>query len=158
MSHPVPTALRLVKQGGKLRAKHAIKAAREPCPALGLPVAPAYFNAEQKRIRARLVKDSPDGLLTRVDGDLVDGYVMLVQARNQAARMFNESGAAVLCPSAANGTLVVNPYLKEYRRLTELLRVLQADLGYSPAARTRITVAPLGEEEVDPLTRFLGGK
>ena|SRR6185369_9192083 len=157
MAHPpTPTALRLVQQGGKLRSRHSSKAKREPVPVVGLTDPPTHLNAEQLAIWQRLSADSPDGLLTKVDADLFEGYCVMLQARNQAARHFNATGAAVLIKSdASHGAYVVNPYLKEYRRLTELLRTLQGELGYSPASRTRIAITPQGS--TDPLDRFLGG-
>jgi len=93
---PTPTALRLVQQGGKLRARHANRAATEPHPELGLCEPPEHLNSEQRAIWVRLTGDSPAGLLTKVDGDVFEGYCVLVQARNQAVRKFNESGAEVL--------------------------------------------------------------
>ena len=157
MSIPKPTPLRLVEQGGKMRGRYVARAKREPKGKLGLPPPPVHLNAEQKAIWARLVADSPDGLLERADADLFEGYVVLLQMRNQACRALNTTtnNQILMRSTEHNRAHIVNPYLKEYRRLTELLRPIQNDLGYSPVARTRIAVTP--PDETDPLDRFLGG-
>jgi len=160
MSNPAkPTALRLVEQGGKMRGRYVARARREPKGRPGLPPPPAHLNAEQRAIWERLAADSADGLLEHADADLFEGYVVLLQMRNQAARAINTTtNNQILMRSAErNHAHIVNPYLKEYRRLTELLRMLQADLGYSPVARTRIAVRAKGEED-DPLDRYMRGK
>jgi len=158
MPHPrTPTALRIVQGGGKLRSKFKERARREPHGQLGLPPAPEHLNPEQRSIWQRIESTAPPGVLQLADADLVEGYAVLIQARNQAARMFNATGAMVLVKSDRRELnregFIVNPYLKEYRRLTELLRLLQGELGFSPASRTRIAVEPL--EGADPLARYL---
>jgi P27 family predicted phage terminase small subunit len=143
-----------VQQGGKLRTRHADRAKTEPRGLVGLREAPAHLNDEQREIWARLAECSPIGLLERTDSDIFEGYCVLLQARNQAARAFNKTDAAILIKSTpSRGAFISNPYLKEYRRLTELLRLLQGELGYTPAARTRIAVTP--REDDDPLAPFL---
>ena len=148
MAHPrTPTALRIVQGGGKLRSKFKERAKREPHGQLGLPPPPAHLNEEQRSIWERIDAAAPPTLLETNDAELLEGYVLLIQSRNQAARMFNQTGAMVLIKSdASKGAFIVNPYLKEIRRLTETLRLLQGELGFSPAARTRIAVEPEGED------------
>src|SRR5262245_2896317 len=125
---PTPTALRLVQQGGKLRARHANKAKREPVPELGVGDPPGHLTDEQVSIWCRLRDDSPVGLLTKCDRDLFEGYCVILAARNVAARKANAGGSGSVRA------------LSTYVRLTDQLRHLQAQLGYSPAARTRVAV------------------
>jgi P27 family predicted phage terminase small subunit len=159
MGSPIkPTALRLIESGGKMRGRFVDRAKREPKGIPGLPPPPPHMNAEQRAIWERLVADSPDGLLERADADVFEGYVVLLQMRNQAVRALNETtnNQILMRSTERNKAHIVNPFLKEYRRLTELMRQLQNDLGYSPAARTRIAINRPGE--ADPLDRFLGEK
>src|SRR5262245_38514573 len=129
-----PTALRLVENGGKMRGRYVARAKREPKGTPGLPPPPAHLNAEQRAIWERLSADSPDGLLERADADVFEGYCVLLQMRNQAARALNTTtnNQILMRSTERHGAHIVNPYLKEYRRLTELMRHLQSDLGYSP--------------------------
>jgi len=151
----MPTALRLVKTGGKPRGRYVERAKREPVPPPGLPGCPDHFTAGQRAIWERLVADSPDGLLTRVDAGLFEAYVVLLDARNEATRKFNEGGCQVLT-RGAGGMMVTNPYLREIKRLCESLRPITNELGYSPASRTRISV-PVKGQTGDLMERFLGG-
>jgi P27 family predicted phage terminase small subunit len=155
---PKPTALRLIESGGKMRGRFKERAKREPKGIPGLPPPPSHLNAAQKAIWKRLAEDSPVGLLEHADADVFEGYVVLLHMRNQATVALNETtNNQIMTPSSEEHRAdIVNPYLKEYRRLTLLMRQLQNDLGYSPAARTRIAINR--PEEVDPLDKFLGGK
>jgi P27 family predicted phage terminase small subunit len=153
---PKPTALRLVAQGGKLRARYRNRIDTEPVAAPGLGPPPEHLSDEQRALWARVEATAPPGLLTQLDADLVDGYVVLLASRNHAVRMFNRSGGSVLVRQASQRqALVTNPYLREIRRLTEQLLALQSQLGYSPVSRTRIAIKPKGDAN-DPLTRFFG--
>lgn len=153
---PKPTALRLVAQGGKLRARHAKKARTEPVAELGLGDPPADFTPEQLDLWQRIARDAPPGLLTRVDADLIASYVMILAARNEASRMFNRTNGSILVRGQGGGSAwITNPLLKELRRLTLELLQMQSQLGYSPASRTRIAVQ-LENPTQDPLDRFFG--
>jgi phage terminase small subunit len=52
-----------------------------------------------------------------------------------------------LIMASPNGYPVQNPYLAIRRRSVQILRGLANDLGLSPVARSRITVAPTAPEE-----------
>ena len=152
---PTPTALRLVNNGKLLRREHRERAAREPQGTPGLREPASYLNAEQLAIWRRIEADSPPGLLQRTDSDLVESYVMLLSARNAAARGFNDS-AQIMIPSVGRrGTVVLNPFLKQLRNLTSDLRLLQGDLGFTPLARGRVAPGMPKPTEPDPLAPFL---
>jgi P27 family predicted phage terminase small subunit len=149
---PKPTALRLVEQGGKLRGRFAKRARTEPVAKLGLPPPPEHLTAQQVELWKRIEATAPPGLFTEVDGDLVDGYVQLLSMRTRLARML-----AVV----ADDALMQNPLLRELRAINAELVQMQGQLGYSPAARTRIAVQPSGKKDDprkhdDPVARFFG--
>jgi P27 family predicted phage terminase small subunit len=160
---PKPSLLRLVQGGGKMRSRFKERAKREPKPTLGLPTPPDWLTAEQLQIWRTLEANAPAGLLTIVDADLVLGYVLTLSARNAAARAWNEetNGAIVVeGRDHARGVTVqkvANPLLREMRRLNVELVAMQAQLGYSPASRTRIAVqGPKSDDGAgsDPTARF----
>jgi P27 family predicted phage terminase small subunit len=151
-----PAALRLVAQGASC-ARHSKKARTEPVAKLGLGDPPATLTPEQVVLWQRIERDAPAGLLTRVDADLIASYVMLLDARNATARLFNQTNGAILVRGTGGSSpaWVENPLLKELRRLTTELLMMQTQLGYSPASRTRIAVQVEGHA-ADPLDRFFG--
>jgi P27 family predicted phage terminase small subunit len=91
-------------------------------------------------------------MLARTDRDLVEGFAVLVAARQNALDAFNRTGNVILTKDS-NGRPTGNPYLREYRRLTEQLRVLMGELGFTPATRSR--VALMSNEDDDVLQSFL---
>jgi P27 family predicted phage terminase small subunit len=120
---------------------------REPSPAGLLGIAPEYFTDQQRALWDRCREESPPGLLTACDRGIFEGYVVLLAARAECVRLWNNSGGTVLVRSTDHERVVVNPYLKEIRRLTEQLRVLEGELGYTPAARSRIDLGEAAPPE-----------
>jgi P27 family predicted phage terminase small subunit len=144
-----PTRLKVI--AGTLRPGRA--PVREPSPSGQLGDAPEYFTDQQRSLWDRCRDDSPDGLLTACDRGIFEGYIVLLAARAECVRLWNIAGGSVLVRSTDHARVVVNPYLKEIRRLTEQLRVLEGELGYTPAARSRID---LGEAPIpDRLGKYL---
>ncbi len=117
--------------------------------------APDYLNEQQRHMWDALKANAPEGLLTACDRPAFEGYAVLCAARAAAIKGWNQTGNAVLLRSdQASTRMIVNPYLKEVRRLTEQLRTLDAEFGFTPAARTRISL-PTGEGIDDPVAKFL---
>lgn len=153
---PKPTALRLIEGGGKMRGRFAARAKHEPKPPLGLREPPETLTDDQRAIWKRLEADTPDGLLTKVDHDLFTNYVVALSIRDTTIKKLRDTGGEILV-RARNGDVgrfIVNPYIKEFRRISDSIRVMQQELGYTPASRTRIAVRA-GDDDEDPLRRFL---
>ena len=153
---PKPTALRLVEGGGKLRAVYRRRAKGEPRPREALGEPPAYFKRDQLQVWFRLEAGAPAGLLTAVDREIFEAFVVITAAREKLCKQFLEDNRKILIESPDDkNRLILDPYLREYRRFSEQLRVLAQDLGFTPAARTRITL-PEGDAPEDLLAQFLG--
>lgn len=154
---PKPTALRLVESGGNLRTRFKERAEREPRPRAAIGEPPAYFSLDQLEVWFRLVGASPEGLLTGCDREVFEGFVVLAAARAKLLQQYNESSKQVIAPAPDDSNRwVLVASLREYKRLTESLRVLAHELGFTPAARTRVLIAS-PEKPEDPLAEFLGG-
>jgi P27 family predicted phage terminase small subunit len=99
---------------------------------------------------------SPAGLLHTCDRGCFEGYVVLLAARVIAIQMWNSTGNAVMVKSTdGHSRTQTNPYLKEVRRLTEQMRLLESEFGFTPAARSRISM-PHGSGLInDPLAKYL---
>jgi P27 family predicted phage terminase small subunit len=149
-----PTALRLVESGGKLAARHRIRAEREPHPAPGIGIAPRYFTEGQRAIWKRVAAAAPPGMFTGMDRDLVEGFCVLAAAREDAAALYNATRCQLMLHSPDEDRLVLNPLLREYKRLSAQLAELGRDMGMSPISRTRISLPP-PEKPADPLEEFL---
>jgi len=151
---PKPGVLHLVDGSARhLGAEARARLGRTPqtCAPMGGP--PARFTDEQRAIWNRLIEEAPDGLLTAIDFDLLVNYVIAVAARDKALALFNETGCQVLVRGGDGKSTVTNPLMRELRRLTEGMRMMQGELGFTPAARSRVATLPEGED--DELKRFL---
>jgi hypothetical protein len=93
-------------------------------------------------------------MLCPLDRDLVEGFAVLVVARQDCVRLFNEAKCEPLVPSCDDRRRLVEAApLRELRRLTLALTSLMVELGFSPRARANLTAAPRQVE--DELDRFL---
>jgi phage terminase small subunit len=153
---PKPTVLRLVESGGKMRTRFKERAKQEPRPRAAIGEPPPWFTLDQLEVWFRLVEAAPEGLLTGCDREIFEGFVVLACARTKLIQQYNASSRDVIAqsPDDLNRWILVAS-LREYKRLTESLRVLAHELGFTPAARTRVLVAP-SEAPVDPLDEFIG--
>ena len=148
---PKPTRLKVVQ--GTLRANRAI--ANEPQPEGEIGAAPTYLNAAQRRLWEEVKGQAPAGLLTQVDRHCFEGYIVLLAARATAIRGWNvktRNQIMVRSPVQASRNYV-NPYLKQIKSLTEQLRTLEGEFGFTPAARTRISISSGRSAVDDPLLR-----
>jgi P27 family predicted phage terminase small subunit len=148
-----------------LRARFAKRAQTEPVAKLGLPPPPAHLTPEQVELWRRIEATAPPGLLTEVDGDLVDGYVQLLSMRTRLARLLSavpddDLMQRVRGHAGCEPPRSPNPLMRELRALNAELLQMQLQLGYSPASRTRIAVQmpgkPNDRKPVDPVARFFG--
>jgi P27 family predicted phage terminase small subunit len=154
---PKPTALRLVEAGGNMRTRFKERAKQEPRVRSPIGEPPAYLALDQLEVWFRLADAAPDGLLTGLDRDIFEGFVVLAAARAKLIKQYNDSSREVIAqsPDDENRWILVAS-LREYKRLTESLRVLAHELGFTPSARTRVLITP-PEAPADPLAEFMGG-
>jgi hypothetical protein len=141
-----PTRLKVI--AGTLRSDRV--PVREPSPTGQLGDAPGFFNDQQRDLWNEFRDTAPFGLLTACDRSIFEGYVLLLYARRKLAKAWNVVGAEPLVKSQdkeSRGRLVVSAHLREIRRLTEQLRLIETELGYTPASRSRIDLgeAPVGD-------------
>jgi phage terminase small subunit len=153
---PKPTALRLVEAGGNMRTRFKERARQEPRPRSPIGAPPPYFSVDQLEVWFRLIEAAPEGLLTGCDRDIFEGFVVLAAARAKLCEQYNASSRDVIAqsPDDENRWILVAS-LREFKRLTESLRVLSHELGFTPAARTRVQLST-PEAPVDPLAEFMG--
>jgi len=146
-----PTILKLVS--GTARADRMLP--NQPDARGEIGDAPGHFNELQRACWDEAKGTSADGLLTACDRPLFGAYALSNAALIAATKEFNRTGNAILLRSDQDDArLIVNPYLKDMRRSIEMIRQLANEFGFSPAARTRISL-PTGESLDDPLAKFV---
>ncbi|MDL9998257.1 phage terminase small subunit P27 family [Variovorax sp. J22P240] len=153
---PKSTALHLVDSGGKLGTNARRRAQHEAqvLDALGDP--PEDFSEAQRQAWMAIARLAPVGLLTSADREIFAGFAVTAALRAQVLQLFNRSGGHVLVRDAAHNALVLNPLMREYRRMTEQLRTLGSELGFSPTARAHLASVLANEDaKTDELMSFL---
>ncbi len=131
---PKPTAVKIAEGNpGKRRIN-----GREPKPAGSLPDCPAHLSAEAKaewnRIAASLNKI---GLLTQVDRTTMAGYCQCYGRWVEAEQKLAETPAILRMPS---GYIQQSPWLTIANKQLELMARYMAELGLTPASRSRLAI------------------
>lgn len=111
----------------------------EPLPLGTLPEPPADSSEEVRRVWTETLQAAPAGLLRRLDIGLFAVYCRAVVQYDKAMRHVEANGAVVVTKA---GTVVENPWHKTAIKQALLMIRTVDQLGFSPAARTRIRVTP----------------
>lgn len=145
---PKPIHLRLLEGN---RRQHKINT-REPKPEGDLFEAPDFLTEGQKEKWTYAIANSPRGLLKRLDKEALTTYVVACDLYQQAVIALNASG--LLIKSPVKGDPMQNPYLAIVNKQAALMLKSQAELGFTPSSRSKITVDPVGGGSEDSFDDF----
>jgi P27 family predicted phage terminase small subunit len=132
---PTPTHLRVIRGNPSRRPLPK----NEPQPRGALLVAPAYLTEPQKIIWAKIIAVAAPGLLRACDEFAVASLAQHLAAAVEANKLLAESGSLLVKSSSGP---VPNPYLRIRRQELERAHALMAELGFTPASRSRIELTP----------------
>lgn len=146
-----PVALHKL-EGTYQKVRHAQREQEPPAPGLLADVdPPAFLTASQQQLWATLLQQAPQRVLRAGDWAVFLAFVLQVDVLIEATK--ERAGAPLLDGDGKPAAL-----LRLSRQTTELLRLLAGELGYSPAARTRLgtlQVLPVPEEApLNPHAQF----
>jgi len=142
---PKPTHLKLVE------GKHYRLNKREPVPDGALCEAPAILNNEQREAWNYAIKHAPQGLLKRLDAGTLQCWAVAKCLHDEAVAALQSSPRIIKSPS---GMPVQSPWLQILNKQAGIMQRLSLDLGFSPAARARISIDDY--DQSDPTDRFFG--
>ena len=117
----------------------------EPVPH-GVPQPPNYFSELHMLVWERLIDAAPANLLKTIDSDLLVLYVEAYLAHEAAAKILIIEG---ITQTTAKGDSRAHPMLAVQRNSASQLIRLCGELGFSPAARVKLTVIDNDDEEDD---------
>ena len=143
-----PTQLRLVEGRRDRRPLH--QRMGEPVPAGELAEPPDELSEAQKASWYYVLENAPRGLLKRLDRGMLVAWVVAECLHREAAVALQNSPKLI---RSQNGTVIQSPWIGILNRQAVLMKALAVELGFSPAARTRVTCEPEGEID-DPTDRF----
>jgi P27 family predicted phage terminase small subunit len=141
-----PTALKLVRGNpGKRKLPE-----NEPKIEAAIPPCPKHLNDEETQLWAVIGQELYDlGVLTNVDAGVFEVYVTGL-ARLRRVKAETEKALIFEGP---NGGPIHNPYLAIENKAKEQVMKAGAELGLSPASRSRVSVKK-PKEDVDILAEF----
>lgn len=142
-----PTHLRLVEGRRDRRAKPLQEG--EPAPEGDLSEPPDWLSADQKEGWAYVLANAPLGLLKKLDRGLLTTWVVAEAIHKDASIKLRNSSMLVKTP---NGAIIQSPLIGIINRQAVIMKAIAVELGFSPAARTRIACEPQVLE--DPTDRF----
>jgi P27 family predicted phage terminase small subunit len=105
----------------------------DPPPAFSRGKLAARLQAEWREI----IADAPEGLLKRLDKHCLQRYVVALVTFNDADERVQEAGLVV----TIRGQTMQNPFLKVRNDANAIMNQLSDQLGFSPAARTRVKIS-----------------
>ena len=137
---PTPTSLKLLRGNPGKRPLNP----QEPRPPVAVPRAPAHLSPEARkewRRTGRLL--AAMGLLAEIDRAALAMYCEAWARWAEAEQALQKYGLIVKSPS---GLPMQSPYLAVANKAMEQIGRLLAEFGMSPASRTRVHAAVVGEE------------
>jgi len=148
--HRVPTEVLLAR--GSRRGKERAK--REPRATGGLPAMPSSLDKAERVVwRMLIYRLTKLGIASMADSFILKRYCEAIVERDECRAMVTEDGRTYDC--GLNGRRLHPMYSRIGKLEDQLLRYDQ-ELGLSPAARARLTVAP--PKPKDDLGDFVKGK
>ena len=133
---PKPTRLKLIEGNP---GKRPITT-REPKPALNVPTCPAHLNPSAKAEWKRLARQLHVlGMLTDLDRAALAAYCQAYGRWAEAERAMKDTPLLIKLPS---GYIQPSPWLGIANKQLELMQKFMAELGLSPASRSRASTYP----------------
>jgi P27 family predicted phage terminase small subunit len=131
---PKPTHLKVVLGNpGKRRLN-----ASEPMPLGDLFEPPAHLNDRQRRVWSEAIAAAPGGLLKRLDGSVLLVWVVAADLHAMATTEVEKYGAVIAAPKTEMP--MQSPWVAVMNRQALLMLRASAEMGFTPASRSRINV------------------
>jgi len=141
---PQPTKL-LRLRGAYRHDRHGDRL--DPLPAGPLLEPPGWLTEAQRQRFYEILADAPKNLLRRWDGPTVAGFVVAESVVIEANKARAEGH---LLDSARGGVPTVAALLKVQSRFLPIMKQFGELLGFSPVARSTLTIEDTAEDEDDP--------
>lgn len=133
---PKPTLLKEIEGNpGKRRLNKD-----EPQPQGELYAAPTWMSDTQREGWAFAITHAPYGLLKQLDRSILAIWVVAEDLHREAAEKIGQYGLLTKSPNA--GLPLQSPYLAILNKQAQIMLKAGAELGFSPASRTRVQVQP----------------
>ena len=144
---PKPTALKAIT--GTLEKSRLNK--REPKPVGDLFEPPEHLDDASRDVWSYAIANAPHGLLKRLDASVLEAWVYAYVLHRQAAQRVQTEGLTLQAPS---GYLMPHPAISIANRAAQLMLKAAVELGFTPSARSRVSIATEPIAADDPWARL----
>ena len=148
---PLPTEVKRIK--GTLQKS---RTQPEPQPEGTLNEPPAYMAETAKEAWHYAIEHAPLGLLTALDGAVLERWANCAGMYREALGKINQAGVSAMLIKAPNGALRRSPLMDVIRDLAAEMKGYEAEMGFTPAARTRVAVSGTKGQEHNPWDDIAG--
>jgi len=149
---PTPSHLKVLRGNpGKRALNH-----NEPIPVGDLADPPAWMSETQRSGWNYAIEHAPAGLLRKLDRSVLTVWVVAEELHRRASEQVEKFG--ILTKAPHTGLPIQSPFLPVLNRQAGVMLKCAAELGFTPASRSRIqlveAVTGTGEDEWDRLDRM----
>ena len=149
---PLPTAIKKIK--GTLQKCRTNP--NEPRPTGVLCDPPEYMADSAKEAWYYAVANSPPGLLSALDGAVLERWANCSGMYREALAKINRSGVSGMLMKTPSGFLRRSPLMDVIRDLALEMKGYEAEMGFTPASRSRVQVMQHAQRDDDPWADIAG--
>lgn len=122
----------------------------EPRPTTALCTPPEYMSDAAKEAWNFAVANSPPGLLSALDGAVLERWANCSGLYREALAKINRAGVSGMIVKTPSGILRRSPLMEVIRELALEMKVYETEMGFTPAARSRISAPSDAPRDHDP--------
>lgn len=148
---PTPTALKLIAGNPGKRPINT----DEPQPRSDLTQAPDWLTDRQRATWIEVVELAPAGLLKDIDASVFTVWVIAFDLYQEASEKLSRTGMLIKAPNT--GVPMQSPYLAIVNRQAQIMMKAAAEMGFTPASRSRVVVKRDAAKDADPWSAIAGG-
>ncbi len=149
---PLPVAVKKIK--GTLQKCRTNDHEPKPVGTLGEP--PEYMSDNAKEAWRYAVQHAPPGLLSALDAAVLERWANCAGMYREALAKINRSGVSGMLIKTPSGILRRSPLMDVIRDLALEMKGYEAEMGFTPASRSRVQVAQESQHTNDPWADIAG--
>ena len=128
----------------------------EPKPTGVLCEAPEYMSDSAKEAWDYAVANSPQGLLSALDGAVLERWANCSGLYREALSKINRAGVSGMIVKTPSGILRRSPLMDVIRDLALEMKGYETEMGFTPASRSRISAPSDAPRDSDPWADIAG--
>lgn len=149
---PLPMAVKKIK--GTLQKCRTNPHEPRPTGRLGEP--PEYMSDTAQEAWRYAIENAPEGLLSSLDASVLERWANCAGLYREALGKINRAGVAGMIIKTPSGILRRSPLMDVIRDLAAEMKGYESEMGFTPASRSRVSVAPREPSASDPWAEIAG--